>query len=117
MPPIEVKHRLRIAREWAGLDQEQLAARSGVSREAISNAENGKGVPRRATINALALALGVPAGWIRTGHSPGSDPGGPTDGGGEAQPQDCGLVFRHLALFRPSDRPVPSPPASSPAAA
>ena len=56
VPTIEVRHRLRIAREFAGLDQEALAARSGIARATISNAENGQGTPRRTTINAWALA-------------------------------------------------------------
>lgn len=64
VPPIEVKHRLRIAREYAGLDQEQLAARSGIARATISNAETGHGTPRRTTLNAWALATGVPVSWI-----------------------------------------------------
>ena len=94
VPPIEVRHRLRIAREWAGLDQDQLAERSGVSRAAVSNAENGKGVPRRATINALALALGVPAGWIRTGELPDGGPGGPGTNGAAPDAGNFGLKVR-----------------------
>jgi transcriptional regulator with XRE-family HTH domain len=70
VPPIQVKHRLRIAREYAGLDQDQLAIRMEVTRSTISNAENGHGTPRRATINAWAMACGVPATWIKTGCGP-----------------------------------------------
>lgn len=78
IPTIEVRHRLLIARESAGLDQEQLAQRMCVSRSTISNSENGKGVPRRTTINAWAMACGVPASWILTGENP---PQLPPDGG------------------------------------
>jgi len=84
VPQIEVRHRLRIAREYAGLEQEELAERMGITRSTVSNAENGKGAPRRTTINAWALACGVPASWILTGISPEDGPPGP----GAAQPTD-----------------------------
>ena len=74
VPVIEVRHRLRIAREYVGLDQDQLAQRMEVTRSTISNAENGHGSPRRSTINAWALACGVPATWLRTGKEPHDDP-------------------------------------------
>jgi len=78
VPQIEVRHRLRIAREFADLEQEELAARMSVGRSTISNAENGKGEPRRTTIRAWALACGVPVQWIMTGENP----PGPTGGAG-----------------------------------
>ena len=70
IPEILVRHRLRIAREYAGLDQVDLAERMEVTRSTISNAETGAGTPRRATVNAWALACGVPAKWIWTGQPP-----------------------------------------------
>ena len=76
-PRIELRHRLRIAREYAGLEQEQLAERMEVGRSTISNAELGKGTPRPTTVNAWALACGVQASWIK-GDTPDGDP----DGGG-----------------------------------
>jgi len=81
VPVIEVRHRLRIAREHAGLDQDQLSELTGIARSTISNAENGNGATRRTTINAWALACGVPVQWILTGkETPPPDPEGP-DGG------------------------------------
>lgn len=76
VPPIEVRHRLRIAREYAGLEQDELAALIGVSRNTVGNAEKGRVTPRQITINAWALACGVPRTWIRTGNQ-----GPPVDGG------------------------------------
>lgn len=70
VPEIQVRHRLRIAREYAGLEQEQLADMIGVSRTTISNAEKGRGAPRKITLNAWALACGVPVSWIITGYGP-----------------------------------------------
>lgn len=79
IPQIEIHHRLRIAREFAGLDQFELAARMEVGRSTVSNSELGKGTPRRTTVNAWALACGVPVTWILTGDAPGNHPG-PTSG-------------------------------------
>lgn len=81
VPPIEVRHRLRIAREYAGLEQEQLAELIGVSRGTIGNAEKGKSV-RKITVNAWALACGVPASWLWDGVSQINPP----DGDGEQTP-------------------------------
>jgi transcriptional regulator with XRE-family HTH domain len=76
-PPILVQHRLRIAREYAGFEQEELAALIGVSRTTVGNAENGRVKPRKITLNAWALACGVPVSWIEKGGR--SSP--PDDGG------------------------------------
>lgn len=81
VPPIEVKHRLLIAREYAGLEQIELAELIGVSRNTIGNMEKGKGKPRQITLNAWALATGVPVKWIVNGESP-----SPSDDGGVTQP-------------------------------
>ncbi|MCV7065642.1 helix-turn-helix transcriptional regulator [Mycolicibacterium farcinogenes] len=84
VPQIEVRHRLRIAREYAGLEQSELADLIGVSRNTVGNYEKGHGDPRRIVINAWALACGVPASWILTGDpAPGS---GPDDDGGRTSP-------------------------------
>jgi excisionase family DNA binding protein len=51
--------RLRCLRETAGLTQIELAARSGLTHEAISNLERGRRTPLATTVRALAHALGV----------------------------------------------------------
>lgn len=68
VPTILVRHRLRIAREYARLEQEELAKLIGVSRTTIGNAETGRVTPRRITLNAWALACGVPVSWLITGE-------------------------------------------------
>jgi DNA-binding XRE family transcriptional regulator/molybdate-binding protein len=50
---------LRARREAAGLTQEQLAARAGVSRQLVGAAEAGRHVPRVDAALALAAALGA----------------------------------------------------------
>lgn len=67
IPDITVCHRLRIARETAGLDQSQLANKMGVSRGTISNAENGRRIPRKIVVNAWSNVTGVPVEWLLTG--------------------------------------------------
>ena len=74
-PPIELRHRLRIAREYAGLEQEQLADVMEVGRSTVSNAELGKVEPRRMTVNAWALATGVSVDWLRGRPVPDPPPG------------------------------------------
>jgi transcriptional regulator with XRE-family HTH domain len=69
-PPITVADRLRIARKYAGLDQDQLADKIGIARSTVSNAESGRVKPRRITLRAWALACGVPLSWIEHGFGP-----------------------------------------------
>jgi DNA-binding XRE family transcriptional regulator len=86
-PEILVRHRLRIAREYAGLEQEELAEMIGVNRHTISNAEKGRVQPRKITINAWALACGVPASWIKKGGRSNPPDHGPT------LPENVGPTF------------------------
>jgi transcriptional regulator with XRE-family HTH domain len=51
--------KLKDLRRKAGLSQAQLAARSGVSREAIARYETGPRIPTLTVAQALAEALGV----------------------------------------------------------
>ena len=51
--------RLRQLREAAGLNQQELAARSGLTHEEISRLELGHQAPLRGTVRALTRALGV----------------------------------------------------------
>ncbi len=51
--------RLRELRDHASLSQEELAARSGVSRATIADLELGKRKPQPKTRRKLAEALGV----------------------------------------------------------
>jgi DNA-binding XRE family transcriptional regulator len=76
VPPIEVHHRLRIAREYAGYDQDQLAKAIGISRNTVGNAEKAKVAPRTIVVNAWAMACGVPRDWILTGKHPTDHPDG-----------------------------------------
>lgn len=83
IPEIVLRHRLRIAREEAGLSVQGLAERMGVARNTVGNAEAGKGTPRKVVLNAWALATGVDITWLETGNAPaGNDPDGGLNAGG-----------------------------------
>ena len=56
---IQLGSRIRQARDRAGLTQEQLAERIGVSRTAIARYESGEIEPKLHNLAAIALALGV----------------------------------------------------------
>lgn len=78
IPPSRMQYRLLIARLEADLSQPELAERMGVSRNVISNAENGRSKPRKIVMNAWALATGVPLSWLLNGDGswqpPSDDP-------------------------------------------
>ncbi|HEV7503847.1 MAG TPA: helix-turn-helix domain-containing protein [Thermoanaerobaculia bacterium] len=54
---------LRSLRKWS---QEQFARTSGVDRGLISDYELGAKVPRRRTLERLAVAVGLPYSWVET---------------------------------------------------
>src|SRR5829696_2902374 len=57
--PRRAGQRLRLLREAAGLNQQELAARSGLTHEEISRLELGHQAPLTGTVRALSRALGV----------------------------------------------------------
>lgn len=79
--------RLRVARELAGLSQDELAQLTGISRQTISNYELGLSKrPKPPYIAAWALATNFDRGWLEHGVEPHNDypdgnklAGAPTD--------------------------------------
>ena len=76
IPEWSLGDRVRKAREWAELDQVQLAEATGISRTTISNYERDATAASRANLNLIALATGVDIRWLR----------GEPFGGGEELP-------------------------------
>jgi DNA-binding XRE family transcriptional regulator len=105
VPPIEMRHRLRIAREFAGYERDQLAELIAVSRNTIANAETGRSAPRRIMVNAWAMACGVPVGWILTGKDP-QNGDGPASGLGIIRPEHEVKVQQSKVRQLPTVRPV-----------
>lgn len=63
-----LKQRFRKARERAELTLRELAAKSGQPLSTITDIEGGHRKPRIDTLEKIALALGVPAGWLAYGE-------------------------------------------------
>jgi len=68
-----IGHRIRMARERAGLDREALAARVGVHAGSIARWETGGSVPHAFTMERIAETCGASADWLRTGHGEGRE--------------------------------------------
>lgn len=82
IPTWTLGDRLRKARAITGMTTREFAERIGVSHGTITNAEGDKRGVRPITIKAWAMATGVDAEWLATGHGP-HDPGEPLTFGSE----------------------------------
>lgn len=65
-----VPSRLRDARKFLRLSQQDLGEKIGVTRQAVSAFERGARMPDAATFSALVAALGQPAGYFTTVDAP-----------------------------------------------
>lgn len=68
---MELHERIAMVRKAAGLSQEQLGERLGVTRQAVSKWESGQTVPDAATVARLCTALNVSADFVLLGREPG----------------------------------------------
>ncbi|MFB2830305.1 LexA family protein [Aeromonas jandaei] len=66
---MNISDRIKAQRAARGLTQDQLAAKVGVTRVAISHWERGGAEPKGRYLNDLAAALGVTVEWLLTGSS------------------------------------------------
>ena len=77
IPVVGVRHRVAIAREYAGMKQAELAQELGMSRSVLASIEQGVRDPRRGEVIAIAFATGVSLDWLENGETPtGDNPGG-----------------------------------------
>jgi transcriptional regulator with XRE-family HTH domain len=63
-PPWRLGDKIRRAREFAGLEQRELANRAGISQATVSAAETGRARPHRSTLVLIAQATGVSYEWL-----------------------------------------------------
>ena len=84
IPHLELRHRVRLARDYAGMSQGELAEATGMARSGIAKIEAGDTSPRRTSISLIAFATGVNRHWLETGETPAGE--GP-DGGGVVRHQ------------------------------
>ncbi len=76
IPEVGVRHRVAIAREYAGMKQAELANELGMSRSVLASIEQGVREPRRGEVIAIAFATGVDLDWLENGETPAGGPGG-----------------------------------------
>jgi transcriptional regulator with XRE-family HTH domain len=70
VPGWDVTHKLVRAREWAGLEQTQLAELLGISRASVSNYERGIRPAKRHLLLAWAAVTGVDPQWLGADEAP-----------------------------------------------
>lgn len=75
VPRFELRHRMDLSMESAGLGTEDMAVEIGRSVTTIRNYLAGRTIPTRAVITAWALRCGVDRYWLATGLV--ADPGTP----------------------------------------
>jgi transcriptional regulator with XRE-family HTH domain len=63
-PAWRVGDKIRRAREYAGLEQRELAHAAGISQATVSAAETGRARPHRSTLMLIAAATGVAYEWL-----------------------------------------------------
>lgn len=76
MEPAEIGRRIRTARAWAGLSQEELAQMLEVSEATVRRMEQGKKIPRSSDLLYIAEICGVRRSWF-TDDDPGIAPTAP----------------------------------------
>jgi transcriptional regulator with XRE-family HTH domain len=69
IPQFEVRHRLALALEAAGVSTEDMADTLGVHRNTIGNYLRGNTRPRKLVLQAWALRCGVPYTWLAEGET------------------------------------------------
>ena len=113
---MELYERIALARKKAGLSQEQLGEKLGVSRQAVSKWESGQTNPDVAYITEMCRLFSVSADWLLLGeeHADERPPARCPSCGGIVTPLDkfcpaCGLSLhsdspcKYTLLYQPSD--------------
>ena len=67
---MNLSEKIIFCRKKAGLSQEALAQRIGVSRQAVSKWETGEAIPELEKLLALATAFGVTTDWLLKEEAP-----------------------------------------------
>lgn len=71
---MELAQRIQAMRRKLGISQEELAARTGVSRQAVSKWETGQAVPEVDKLVLLSQALGTTTDYLLKGEQPAGQP-------------------------------------------
>ena len=73
IPRFQLRHRVKLAREVAELQQIELAEMTGLSRGTIANIEVGKANPRKVSQMLISSSTGDVLHWLETGEPPVED--------------------------------------------
>ena len=117
---MEWNERIAAARKAAGLTQEALGEKLGVSRQAVSKWESGQAVPDLDTVAKLCLALGFSADYLLFGRedAPAPAESAPAESApGPTYPDTCPCCGRPTSggtLCPACGYPLPAPPFPGP---
>lgn len=64
---MKIGERIKVIREWQGLNGSELAERAGVTQAALSQYENGKRTPTLRAFRGICKALSVPYAMLLEG--------------------------------------------------
>lgn len=92
---MELKERIALARKQAGLSQEQLGEKLGVSRQAVSKWESGQNNPDVAYLAEMCRLFGVSSDWLLLGKET-------DDASIPARCSDCQAIITGLDNFCPN---------------
>lgn len=92
---MELKERIALARKQAGLSQEQLGEKLGVSRQAVSKWESGQSNPDVAYLAEMCRLFGVSSDWLLLGKET-------DDASIPARCPDCQAIVTGLDNFCPN---------------
>ena len=103
-------HRLRVARERAGLSQLALSSASGVTNDTICRLELGRRSPQAGTIERLAHALGVEPAALAIGEPDPSADWPADDEAADDPAASAALIGRGPTVVPPLSAPVSAQP-------
>lgn len=92
---MELKERIALARKQAGLSQEQLGEKLGVSRQAVSKWESGQSNPDVAYLAEMCRLFGVSSDWLLLGKET-------EQASAPARCPDCQAIVTGLDNFCPN---------------
>ncbi|MDM8239896.1 helix-turn-helix domain-containing protein [Pseudoflavonifractor phocaeensis] len=92
---MELKDRIALARKQAGLSQEQLGEKLGVSRQAVSKWESGQNNPDVAYLAEMCRLFGVSSDWLLLGQET-------EEASAPARCPDCQTIVTGLDNFCPN---------------
>lgn len=99
VPSFEMRHRMRLALEHAGVSVNEMAELLGVDRNTVGRYLNGHTTPRLSVLRVWAMRTAVPLDWIRFGEAPTPPPTPETTRTRHRRTSAC-TTISHLVIAR-----------------